>query len=153
MVAHNATVQEMMRQSPTKRRSQTSRGPAKIEPTADMALEKEVYANGTRAPSPACSQPILARLRNASAGMWASNSALNKARSATPASLGRRSETPASALRKPYCRGDMPPPLRYPSPARLPTARTLFGPPPTRLETENFFRSIEQQLDLQITDV
>ena len=72
-------------------------------------------------------------------------------RSITPASVGgRRSETPLSASHRiPPPTADSPQPCALLS-ARLPTARVLFGEPPTSAETSDFFTQVERQLQEEL---
>ena len=68
-------------------------------------------------------------------------------RSITPASTGRRSETPLSASNRitQHSTAASPRPCA-PLPPRLPTARVLFGQAPTVAETQDFFMQVEHQL-------
>ena len=111
-----------------------------------------------RSPSPALSPFDLftaadinsARKRLRSFQETASSSMANSsnlARSITPGSSGRRSETPLSASNRinQHSTAASPTPCA-PFPPRLPTARVLFGQAPTHTETQDFFTQVEFQL-------
>jgi hypothetical protein len=162
-VAQTLTLTEVMYRT-SKRNLRTGEKSWKYGSAAAVAIRKPVPGcariplPNRRSPSPSLSPFDLfataadtnsarKRLRSFQQTTSSVANSSNYARSITPASSGRRSETPLSASNRinQHSTAASPRPCA-PLPPRLPTARVLFGQAPTIAETQDFFMQVEHQL-------